>query len=310
MATTYTLRIAPVPKGDFSSAASYSPLDIVRYNGASYICVTAHSGEWDEENWQLLCENGADGAAGTAASITVGETTTGEAGAEAQVTNSGTETAVVLNFTIPKGEKGDTGDAGPQGPKGDTGEGFSITKTYPSIDEMNEDAASIDEGCFVLIASDVEDEDNAKLYVKGADAFTFLTDLSGAQGIKGEKGDTGETGEQGPQGPAGADGQDGEDGAAAGFGTPAATAATLDAGADATVEVTASGDDTAKVFAFSFGIPKGEKGEKGDQGEQGPAGEQGPQGEAGPAGADGANGVGIVSISSVDENGEITITLE
>ena len=63
---------------------------------------------------------GAAGTPGTAATITVGTTTTGEAGTEASVTNSGTTSAAVLNFTIPKGAKGDKGDAGDTGPAGTT----------------------------------------------------------------------------------------------------------------------------------------------------------------------------------------------
>ena len=39
--------------------------------------------------------------------IEIGETTTGKPGTPASVTNSGTNTAPVLNFTIPEGEKGD-----------------------------------------------------------------------------------------------------------------------------------------------------------------------------------------------------------
>lgn len=39
--------------------------------------------------------------------IEIGETTTGKPGTPASVTNSGTDTAPVLNFTIPEGEKGD-----------------------------------------------------------------------------------------------------------------------------------------------------------------------------------------------------------
>ena len=63
--------------------------------------------------------------------VKVGTTTTGEPGTDASVTNSGTETEAILNFTIPRGDpgatgpqgpKGDTGETGPQGPKGDTGE--------------------------------------------------------------------------------------------------------------------------------------------------------------------------------------------
>lgn len=56
---------------------------------------------------------GAKGDPGDAATVTVGTTSTGEAGTSAQVTNSGSASAAVLNFTIPKGEKGDTGAAGP-----------------------------------------------------------------------------------------------------------------------------------------------------------------------------------------------------
>lgn len=62
-----------------------------------------------------------------APTVEIGNTATGSAGSQASVTNSGTDTQVVLNFTIPKGDrgeqglKGDQGEQGPQGPKGDTG---------------------------------------------------------------------------------------------------------------------------------------------------------------------------------------------
>lgn len=58
-------------------------------------------------------------------------------------------------------------------------------------------------------------------------------------------------------------GSDGTSGTSAGFGAPDATAETLAAGSEATAEVTASGEDTAKVFHFSFGIPKGADGADG-----------------------------------------------
>lgn len=68
-------------------------------------------------------------------------------------------------------------------------------------------------------------------------------------------------GERGPQGPAGA---------AAGFGAPTATVDQTTG--TATVTVSASGPDTAKVFAFKFAGLKGEKGDKGDKGDPGAAG--------------------------------------
>jgi hypothetical protein len=50
---------------------------------------------------------GPQGDPGTAATITIGAVTTGAAGSSAVVTNSGTSTTAVLNFTIPKGDPGD-----------------------------------------------------------------------------------------------------------------------------------------------------------------------------------------------------------
>lgn len=114
--------------------------------------------------------------------------------------------------------------------------------------------------------------------------------IQGPEGPQGLQGIQGKQGIQGEQGPQGNPGVKGDPGTAAGFGTPTATATTLDAGTPATVEVTASGADTAKVFDFEFGIPQGEKGAKGDPGAKGDTGEQGPQGIQGPKGADGPKG--------------------
>lgn len=121
-----------------------------------------------------------------------------------------------------QGAQGETGERGPQGIQGPQGEAFSIAKTYPSIAAMNADYGNdeVSVGQFVLIdTGNVDDEDNAKLYVKGETQYTYITDLSGAtgmqgpqgiQGIQGEQGDQGIQGVQGdpgPQGPAGSDGK-------------------------------------------------------------------------------------------------------
>ena len=67
------------------------------------------------------------------------------------------------------------------------GEGFSISKTYPSVAEMEADSANIASGSFVLISNDnVDDPDNAKLYVKDSGVFRFLVDMSGAIGFTGK----------------------------------------------------------------------------------------------------------------------------
>lgn len=70
------------------------------------------------------------------ASVSVGTTTTGAAGTNASVSNSGTTQDAVLNFTIPRGAQGvqgpqgiqgNTGPAGPTGPQGPMGDVAVIT---------------------------------------------------------------------------------------------------------------------------------------------------------------------------------------
>lgn len=90
-------------------------------------------------------------------------------------------------FDSLKGEKGE---------KGDAGEAFTIAKTYKSKAEMKEGFATdgVKRGRFVIITTDdVNDEDNAKLYVKSVSEYKYVTDLSGAQGIQGEKGADGQS---------------------------------------------------------------------------------------------------------------------
>ena len=65
---------------------------------------------------------GEPGEAGKAATISVGAVETGEPGTEAIVTNTGTESAAVLHFVIPRGAKGEQGERGLQGERGERGE--------------------------------------------------------------------------------------------------------------------------------------------------------------------------------------------
>ena len=118
----------------------------------------------------------------------------------------------------PKGDQGIQGVKGDKGDKGDTGDPFTIAKTYESISAMNAGYATdgVKVGQFVIIdTGNVEDEDNAKLYLKGSTAYNYIGDLSGATGMtgpQGPKGDTGATGEQGPRGEQGIQGVKGEKG--------------------------------------------------------------------------------------------------
>lgn len=123
-----------------------------------------------------------------------------------------------------KGDKGDTGEQGIQGPQGETGpqgeqgpagpqgEAFTIKKTYSSVAEMQADFDNMNVGDYVMIASNVEVEDNAKLYTRGEEEWIFITDFSGATGIQGEQGPQGPQGVQGVQGPQGVQGATGPTG--------------------------------------------------------------------------------------------------
>lgn len=113
----------------------------------------------------------------------------------------------------PTGPRGATGATGPQGPQGAP---FAVAKVYASVAAMNTGYASdgVKVGQFVMInTGNVNDADNAKLYVKGNTAYEFVTDLSGAQGMTGPQGPKGATGATGPQGAKGDTGATGATGA-------------------------------------------------------------------------------------------------
>ena len=74
-----------------------------------------------------------DKPGGSTVSVNVGKTTTGEPGTNASVTNSGDETNVVLNFTIPRGNTGPTGKQGPAGAPGPAGPGVATGGTTGQV---------------------------------------------------------------------------------------------------------------------------------------------------------------------------------
>lgn len=116
------------------------------------------------------------------------------------------------------------------------GDAFSIKKVYASVANMEADKSNPDitEGDFVLVnTGDVEDPDNAKLYVKADGDFEFLVDMSGAIGF------TGKT----PQFSMG-------------------TISTLEAGATATATISEDGVDSDgnPKYKINFAIPRGNPG--------------------------------------------------
>ena len=118
-----------------------------------------------------------------------------------------------------------------------TGKAFQIKKVFASVAAMNAtDVNTFAENDFILInTADVEDEDNAKLYVvalneQGQKFYSYLVDMSGFRGF------TGKT----PQFLIG-------------------NVTTLAENANATASVSASGTDTNgnPVYKLNLGIPKG-----------------------------------------------------
>ena len=101
---------------------------------------------------------------------------------------------------------------GPQGIQGLQGEAFKIKKTYPSIEAMQNDFDNMEVGDYVMIATSIELEDNAKLYARTETEWVFITDFSGATGIQGPQGPQGIRGIQGEKGIDGKDGKDGTNG--------------------------------------------------------------------------------------------------
>ena len=168
------------------------------------------------------------------------------------------------------------------------GDAFTIVKTYPSIQAMEDDYNNpeVKTGQFVMIdTGDVENEEDSRLYLKGDTEWKFISDLSGAQGIqglsayqvavqhgfegteaewlislKGEKGETGPKGDKGDTGEKGATGERG---------------------------------------------PQGLQGERGLQGVQGEQGPQGPKGETGPQGPKGDTGSGLNVKGELDSESQL-----
>jgi hypothetical protein len=187
----------------WSGGTAYIIGDAVSENGTSYIALTANTAvdpamdvSGSGGNWAVLAlkgnigaigapgaagatgangTNGTNGTNGAAATVGVGTVTTGAAGTSASVTNSGSSSAAVFNFTIPQGlvgaqgVQGPAGNTGAQGPAGATGTQGPAGAT-------------------------------------GAQGPAGATGAQGAAGNTGAQGPAGATGAQGPAGATGAQG--------------------------------------------------------------------------------------------------------
>lgn len=153
---------------------------------------------------------GTGSGGGTAGTITIAATTTGDPGTSASVVNTGTPEAAVLSFTIPRGNTGATGPAGAAGSQGPIGPAGATGAT----------GATGPQGL---------KGDTGATGATGPEGPIGPTGLTGPQGEVGPQGPTGPTGPQGETGPAGPTGPQGIPG------PQGLTGATGPAGSDATV---------------------------------------------------------------------------
>ena len=70
------------------------------------------TGSAPNQTLNLVLEKGDKGDQGDAATLTLGTVSTGAAGSNVSITNSGTSSDAVFNFSIPRGDKGEKGDQG------------------------------------------------------------------------------------------------------------------------------------------------------------------------------------------------------
>ena len=216
------------------------------------------------------------GDTGAAATVDAGTTTTGIAGSNASVVNSGTTSAAVFDFAIPRGDKGEVGEQGIQGIQGETGAAG---------------ADGDDAYVYIAYASDANGTGftttfNASLnYIAIKSTATVIaspqaSDFTGLW--KNYKGETGSTGA------AGADGTDGVDGDSAyvyiayasdASGTGFTT--TFNSALDY-IAIKPTDTEIVSPQASDFaGLWKNYKGETGETGATGAAGTNGTDGEDG-----------------------------
>ena len=126
---------------------------------------------------------GATGADGEAATIRIGNVTSG---ISPSIINSGTAQDAVFDFILPKGDKGDPGE---KGEDGTDGKSFDIKAQYPNEAALRAAHPTGEAGDAYFVGTD----ENPDLYVWLTDDNDWFNNGKLA-GVKGDKGDKGEKG--------------------------------------------------------------------------------------------------------------------
>jgi hypothetical protein len=163
-------------RGPWTNGTGYAVNDAVTYSGSTYIAIESNSAAEPDvytSDWSLLAQAGgtgpagASGPAGADATISIGTVTTGAAGGSASVTNVGSSSAAILNFTIPQGAAGTNGTGGstsgisgaamahvqPSGTANLTPEYYSVSNTNASATESAALLTWVPAGCTVTALS-------------------------------------------------------------------------------------------------------------------------------------------------------------
>ena len=150
---------------------------------------------------------GPKGETGTAATIEVGTVTSGQT---ASVTNSGTSSAAVFDFVLPKGDKGETGATGATGPQGEQGPKGNTGETGAAGNGI---ASAVLNADYTLTLNFTDGTSyTTPAPIRGATGETGATGPQGPQGVQGETGPAGPSGPEGPKGDTGATGPTGATG--------------------------------------------------------------------------------------------------
>ena len=110
-------------KGAWLAGYGYAANDSITYGNpaSTYIALASNNSSEPDlypQVWSMLAQAGGPGPSGptgSAATLSIGSVATGAPGTLAAVTNTGTGTAAVLNFTIPQGAAGTSGTGGSGG---------------------------------------------------------------------------------------------------------------------------------------------------------------------------------------------------
>jgi hypothetical protein len=111
-------------RSGWTASAGYAVNDAVSFDGTTYIAQSGNTSNEPDlypQTWAVLAQAGSmgptgpAGSSGAAATIAIGTVSTGAAGSQAAVTNSGSAANAILNFTLPQGAAGSSGGGGGSG---------------------------------------------------------------------------------------------------------------------------------------------------------------------------------------------------